>query len=135
MRQIRKGVFETNSSSTHSLTICTRDEYEKWINGQVLFDKDFNKFVKNITISSKQYKDAENYYNRNKLAYYKDWEDLTDKEKQDYTVKYLKDKGEYDDTLYAHEEWVDSVEYETFEQEFTTPSGDNMVAFGYYGYV
>ena len=135
MRQIRKGVFETNSSSTHSLTICTRDEYEKWINGQVLFDKDFNKFVKNITISSKQYKDAENYYNRNKLAYYKDWEDLTDKEKQDYTVKYLKDQGEYDDTLYAHEEWVDSVEYETFEQEFTTPSGDNMVAFGYYGYV
>lgn len=135
MRQVRHNIFETNSSSTHSLTICTKDEYNNWLNGNVLFDRDMNKFVENVTISSQQYKEAENYYNRNKLSYYKDWKDLSDKEKEDYTVKYLKDTGEYDDTLYTHEEWVDSVEYETFRQDFTTPSGDKMVAFGYYGYV
>lgn len=28
MKQVRRGVFETNSSSTHSITICTEDEYE-----------------------------------------------------------------------------------------------------------
>ena len=29
MKQIRIGVFETNSSSTHSISICTKDEFEK----------------------------------------------------------------------------------------------------------
>lgn len=28
-RQIRRGVFETNSSSVHSLTMCSDDEYKK----------------------------------------------------------------------------------------------------------
>lgn len=28
-KQIRRGVFETNSSSVHSLTMCSSDEYEK----------------------------------------------------------------------------------------------------------
>lgn len=37
-RTIRYGVFETNSSSTHSLCICTEDEYERWKNGELLFD-------------------------------------------------------------------------------------------------
>ena len=27
-RQIRRGVFETNSSSTHSLTMCLKSDYE-----------------------------------------------------------------------------------------------------------
>ena len=30
---IRRGVFETNSSSTHSLTICTNESYEKKFSG------------------------------------------------------------------------------------------------------
>ena len=29
MKTIRYNVFETNSSSTHSLIICTDDEFEK----------------------------------------------------------------------------------------------------------
>ena len=34
-------------------------------------------------------------------------------------------------------QWAESIEenfFESFEEEFTTPSGDNMVVFGYYGY-
>lgn len=27
-RQIRRGVYETNSSSTHSLTMCSKEEFE-----------------------------------------------------------------------------------------------------------
>lgn len=30
MRQVRVGVFETNSSSTHSLTICLKKDYDEW---------------------------------------------------------------------------------------------------------
>lgn len=33
MKQIRVGVFETNSSSTHSITVCTKEEYEKLESG------------------------------------------------------------------------------------------------------
>lgn len=33
-RQIRRGVFETNSSSTHSLTMCSEEEFEQWKNGE-----------------------------------------------------------------------------------------------------
>jgi hypothetical protein len=39
MKQIRYGVFETNSSSTHSLTICSDEEYEKFVSGEMLFDR------------------------------------------------------------------------------------------------
>lgn len=30
MKTIRIGVFETNSSSTHSISIMTKEEYENW---------------------------------------------------------------------------------------------------------
>jgi hypothetical protein len=36
MRQIRHGVFETNSSSTHSLTICSDEEYKKFESGELV---------------------------------------------------------------------------------------------------
>lgn len=38
MISIRRNVFETNSSSTHSICICTEDDYEKWKNGEKLWD-------------------------------------------------------------------------------------------------
>ena len=38
-RQIRRGVYETNSSSTHSLTMCSEEEFEQWENGELLFDE------------------------------------------------------------------------------------------------
>lgn len=36
--QIRRGVFETNSSSTHSITICPKKEYQRWVDGELLYD-------------------------------------------------------------------------------------------------
>ena len=37
--KIRRGVFETNSSSVHSLVMCTDDDYSKWKRGEILYDK------------------------------------------------------------------------------------------------
>lgn len=37
-RQIRRGVFETNSSSVHSLTMCTQSDYDKWKDGEFIYD-------------------------------------------------------------------------------------------------
>ena len=36
--QIRQGVFETNSSSTHSITICSKEEWESFKIGEMLLD-------------------------------------------------------------------------------------------------
>lgn len=44
MKKIRKNVFETNSSSTHSLVFCSDDEYKKIKSGRLyigLYDDEF----------------------------------------------------------------------------------------------
>lgn len=38
MIQIRSKVFETNSSSVHSLTVCTQSEMQRWKNGEIVYD-------------------------------------------------------------------------------------------------
>jgi hypothetical protein len=36
--QVRFGVFETNSSSTHTLVVCTDEELEKWKKGEIVYN-------------------------------------------------------------------------------------------------
>jgi hypothetical protein len=38
MFSIRKNVFETNSSSTHSICICTEEDYKKFRSGDMVYD-------------------------------------------------------------------------------------------------
>ncbi len=38
-RQVRRGVFETNSSSVHSITMCAKSDYDKWKNGELVWDR------------------------------------------------------------------------------------------------
>lgn len=38
MRTIRNNVFETNSSSTHSLAILSKEDYEKWQNNEKILN-------------------------------------------------------------------------------------------------
>lgn len=44
-RSIRYGVFETNSSSVHSLTIVSKEEFEKFKRGELIFERWNNKLV------------------------------------------------------------------------------------------
>lgn len=45
MKTIRRNVFETNSSSTHSVTIVSNDDYEKFQQHEMLYDRELNKLV------------------------------------------------------------------------------------------
>lgn len=45
MKTVRFGAFETNSSSTHSLIICTDEEYNRWYGGEMVIDKEREKIV------------------------------------------------------------------------------------------
>ena len=38
-RQVRRGVFETNSSSVHSITMCMKSDYDKWVAGELVLDE------------------------------------------------------------------------------------------------
>lgn len=41
---VRTGVWETNSSSIHSLTLCSENEYNKWKDGILLYSPENQKF-------------------------------------------------------------------------------------------
>lgn len=119
-RQIRRSVFETNSSSTHSITMMMKSDYDRWHKEQLYLYRDgwgweFSKPVENQLYTRDK---AVEFAKRNK--YYKDKEEIDD--------EILKDIGfiSWDD---------EGNEYlEGFYEEFTTPSGETIVAFGEYGY-
>ena len=119
-RQVRRGVFETNSSSTHSLTMMMKNDYDRWHTEQLYlyeggYGWDFDKPDKNQLYTKDE---AVKFTKMNK--YYKDEDEIDD--------EILRDAGfiSWDD---------EGSEYlEGFYQEFTTPSGETIVAFGEYGY-
>lgn len=58
-RQIRKNVFETNSSSTHSITMCLKSEFEKWKNDELILDRWNGKLV---PVTEKETEDDDRYF-------------------------------------------------------------------------
>ena len=42
---VRYKVFETNSSSSHSLCVCTPEEYEKFVKKKLVIDINSNKLI------------------------------------------------------------------------------------------
>lgn len=121
-RQIRRGVFETNSSSTHSLTMCSGDEYDKWKNGKVLFWQWQDKFAAKEDIIEELQNARYRYSNELK---YPDvnWED-----EDEVNDIFSEEK------IQTYEEFFDNYDFETFENSYKTPNGEEVVAFGYYGY-
>lgn len=126
-RQIRRNVFETNSSSTHTLTICSKSDFEKWKRGELLLDEWSDKFIDVEEVSEK---DLESYYNSIKKPYYKNYKDLNDDERKSIKNEYM--KREVSGTTYN--DWRDDGYLETYSQDYKTENGDEIVAFGKYGY-
>lgn len=136
MKQVRRGVFETNSSSTHSLTICTEDEFNKWANGELMFDTYNDELVEvNTKISDEQKVYAKEYYESYKSAFWKSWEQLSEEEIETWYVKYMNDFNKADMYRYqTRSQYLHNSDLETFTQTYTSPKGDKFVAFGKYGY-
>lgn len=134
MYQIRNGVFETNSSSTHSLCICTEEDFEKFKRNEVLWDKNVDELVPN-DIFPKYINRAKEYYQSQQDSYMKDWDELSEEDQLNFVIREF-DESESGDwilrnkVLYSN--WGDNLE--AFSERFTSPSGDKMVVFGEYGY-
>jgi len=107
--QVRRGLFETNSSSVHTLVMCDESDFDKWKDGELVYD-----YIDGVLIST----DNEKYV---------EWSKMTDEEKEYHWSKY--DYLTYDDFF----ENYDVIPYERFEKNFSTKNGDSVVAFGYFG--
>jgi hypothetical protein len=92
LRSIRRGVFETNSSSTHSITIVSKKDYDAWERGEMLLDRRSEELVKKG------------------------------------------EKVKYPDELQTYEDYFNEEYLETLETSYTTKLGEEVVAFGKYGY-
>lgn len=120
-RQIRRGVFETNSSSTHSITMCSGEEYDKWCSGNLLFWVDEKKFGTKEDIIE-ELKELTRW--DNSLMYPDvNWDD-------DSVVADIFDSEE----IQTSDEFFDDEYLETFEETYHTSNGEEVVAFGKFGY-
>ena len=103
----RLGVFETNSSSTHTLTIVSAEEFEMWKEGKLFFNKD-EEYLGTLEEFKKEYEEDGN-------KYYDSWE-------------------EYEEELIeTFEEWEEDECLETFIEEYNTKGGEKIIVFGKYG--
>ena len=156
MRTIRLGTFETNSSSTHSITMCMESDYEKWRKGELYYIDSKDKFVtkeqREEIIRKEILKDKMNIDYKAKTITFKgktikfsDWENCKEKIERLCTKENLSEitKQEIDSFLEgnfdiyeipcSYNEYYDNIDYETYKSTFTTPSGEKVVSFGYYG--
>lgn len=118
---VRKGVFETNSSSTHTMIMCTGEEFQKFEDGEMLvnvWDEELFSYD-DITdlITDDYYKDE---FSESGI-------DITDKK------AVLKWAAKNIDDLQDADTFYEGTYYDIFSQSFTTKSGEKVVAFGRYG--
>ena len=97
---IRLGTFETNSSSTHSLVVCEKKEFEMFKIGELIFNRYTCEFV-----PTKVYEEAKK----------------NDKDFDDYE-------------FCTYDEYFEDDELSSYEEGYTSKSGDEIVIFGRYGY-
>lgn len=134
-RRIRCGVFETNSSSVHSLIVCDEDTFEKWANGELVLDKWNEIFIDPIQeLTDDQKNNSKEAYLSEMKAYWKAWDSLTDAEKNEWYKKYAKDNHIIPKDTVTYDEFFNDNYYEVYEKSYTTKNGDDIVCFGQYGY-
>ena len=122
MKVIRRKVFETNSSSTHSITMCMKEDYDKFLKGELLV---FDGYGFDVKMDKKFYTkaEAEELY-KNHYRYKREDLDWSDK---DAVREELAEAG-FTDCDYENEY------LEGFCESFTTPNGETIIAFGEYDY-
>ena len=136
---VRRGVFETNSSSTHSLTVCTQDEFSKWRNGDIFYNYSYEQPFCNYPefipiedlpdIITKAIKDG---IPPNEWDTSLEWPKLSGAETKADLNRIVEDL--HSTEIYTYEGWFGKSDYDTYSHSFTTPGGENMVVFGDYGY-
>ncbi len=131
MLQIRYGLFETNSSSTHSLYFATDKEYKDFVNGDTLLDLDTGKFVswdeavEAVIAAAKKYNESslndDSGYEEKPISF----DEFRKMEHNDQRA-ILRD--------YEFKSWEDFGDYlEFYHERHVTEHGDAVNVFGEFG--
>ena len=143
--QIRRGTFETNSSSVHSLTLCSESDYERWSYGELFYEPLGKGFIEPEKIlNSEEFKEMEvskhikdnislfkeMAYAYEELSYDDDYWRIID-ERSEELNNTIKDEIRNME-VYSIDSFFARNDYETFAEEKNI-DGVNVVAFGYFG--
>ena len=113
--QVRQGVFETNSSSTHAISVCTKSQWEDYKSGKLWLNRNLD-FL--------PVAEAEEYNNNV----------LTNAKERCEQRGWKFDRSDYEDELYhSYDDEYEDYNYEWFSNHFKLDNGCDVVAFGYYG--
>lgn len=128
---IREGVFETNSSSTHSLIMMEESKFKKWKDGELFYHEDVP-YIRDKEAREKFY----NYFEK-----YDKHDAFFTKEEVEEIKKFCADNDievdDYENLDYAfqtYERWCEEDELESSVYHHTTPGGEKIVAVAKYGY-
>lgn len=70
---VRAGVFETNSSSTHSLTLVPLEDYEAWERGEKVWDRYKSDLIqKTEETTGNRYQTSEQYFDNAEFEVFED---------------------------------------------------------------
>ena len=126
MFKIRYGVFETNSSSTHSLCVAQNDEIDKLQRDELLVNLSYYKNSYLISYDealSTLKDDIDNYGHEDDKAI------IASGDKEEiYRLMYEYDIAE------PFDRYLEAEYLEPYEEEFTTKNGDRVLVFGRYGH-
>lgn len=145
--QVRQGVFETNSSSTHTLTICSKEDYEDWKHGDKFWlDNDWGKLQTNKSfVTPEELAELTEKYNEKEQKRIDAGDEYAKVLDIDKVLNECRDYDSWEDSYwdtersaleaYTMDDWYQrNGDLETYLRSFTSPSGDEMVAFGAFGY-
>lgn len=102
--QVRRGVFETNSSSVHSLCMCSKNDYDRWKNGELFYNSYCDELVENSDrVQESRRECEENGYQNDYMTYEEFWDFV-------------------------------SYNFDELSKKYKTKTGEEVIAFGYYGH-
>ena len=134
-RQVRVGMWETNSSSTHTVCICSSDDFEKWKKGEVVYDEWTETFttIENVKVKKKDLEEFYSYMYANSNPYTKKFSELDDKALEQLKIEYIRSNKLRPDGI-TYDDWYNDCNLETYTKSYTSEHGDEIVIFGKYGY-
>lgn len=111
--RIRQGVFETNSSSTHAVSVCTKQQWDDYLAGKLWMNNDLN------LLPEEDAKEANAQI-------------ISDAKNRAAKGGWTFDESDYDYELYYPYDDMYENNYDWFNEKFTL-NGNEIVAYGYYG--
>lgn len=129
-KQIRRGVYEINSSSVHSLTMCMESDYDRWEKDNLYLFTGSGWCYPNDNKPEKNH-----FYTREEAIEFEKTDKYIRKDidwSNEEEVNEILHENKFYDYEYFWNEYCEN--YETFEETTITPNGERVVAFGYYGH-